>query len=57
MKPRKVSITLEVETGLSIKTLRSKEWWEEGMEDYDPESPNDTPIVNQVQVNVIKPSK
>jgi len=58
MKPRKVSITLEVETTLPIKTLRNKAWWREGMGSFNEEGNfSEEHIVNQVQVNVIKPSK
>ncbi len=53
MKARKVSITLEVTTALTMKTLKDKMWWYDGMrisEDIYLE-------VHQIQVNVIKPSK
>ena len=54
MKARKVTVTLEVFTALTIKTLRDVEWWKEGMivgnEDEDLN-------VVRVQVDVIKPSK
>ena len=53
MKARKVTITLEVITALSLKDLRDKEWWRQGIatsEDQDLD-------ITQIQVNVIKPSK
>jgi len=54
MKARKVTITLEIETGVSLRTLKDKDWWSTIWE-----GPDDDPDfrIIQVQVNVIKPSK
>lgn len=51
MKARRVTIMLEVITGLPIKSLRDKEWWKVGMET----SLDDPDLqVLQIQAFVIK---
>jgi hypothetical protein len=55
MKARKVYIRLELITALPVKTLKDKNWWTLGI--ADPDGPPDPKLsVDQVQVNVIKPS-
>lgn len=51
MKPRKVIITLEVESDISIKDLRSKGWWLDALN-----SLGNLRII-QAQANVIEEGK
>jgi hypothetical protein len=54
MKARRVTIMLEVITEHQLITLRSKEWWKDGMEDG---AGGDDLMVLQAQANVIKEKK
>ena len=47
MKPRRVMVTLELDTGLSMQTLKSRQWWAGLFMPYEP-------LVVQVQTNVVK---
>ena len=49
MKPRRVVVTMEIESNIPIKDLRKKEYWQIDMATDDK--------LLQVQANVIKPEK
>jgi len=53
VKPRKVLVTLELESPLALASLRSKDWWSSALSILRQKSVT----IQQVQANVVRPIK